>query len=60
MTGSDLIRILRAQKVEIPIVMISGNPEVRKEAEEAGRRRVRREESRHDVHSESHPGASGD
>ena len=36
MTGTDLIRILRAQKVEIPIIMVSGNPEVRKEAEEAG------------------------
>ena len=36
MTGTDLIRTLRAQKVEIPIVMVSGNPEVRKEAEEAG------------------------
>jgi DNA-binding NtrC family response regulator len=36
MTGAELIRLLRAQKVEIPIVMVSGNPEVRKEAEEAG------------------------
>jgi len=36
MSGTDLVRILRAQKVEIPIVMVSGNPEVRKEAEEAG------------------------
>ena len=36
MTGTELIKILRAQKVEIPIVMISGNPEVRKEAEDAG------------------------
>ena len=36
MTGTDLIRILRAQKVEIPIIMVSGNPAVRKEAEEAG------------------------
>jgi FixJ family two-component response regulator len=36
MTGTELIRTLRAQKVEVPIVMISGNPEVRKEAEEAG------------------------
>lgn len=36
MTGTDLIRILSAQKIEIPIVMVSGNPQVRKEAEEAG------------------------
>jgi DNA-binding NtrC family response regulator len=36
MTGTEMIRLLRAQKVEIPIVMVSGNPEVRKEAEEAG------------------------
>ena len=36
MTGTELIRTLRAQNVEIPIVMVSGNPEVRKEAEEAG------------------------
>lgn len=36
MTGTDLIRILRAQKVEIPIIMISGDPRVHKEAMEAG------------------------
>lgn len=36
MTGTDMIRTLRAQKVQIPIIMVSGNPEVRKEAEEAG------------------------
>jgi DNA-binding NtrC family response regulator len=36
MTGTDLIRLLRAQKVEVPIIMVSGNPAVRKEAEEAG------------------------
>jgi len=36
MSGTDLIRKLRAQKVEIPIVMISGDPQVRKEAKEAG------------------------
>ena len=36
LTGTDLIRTLRAQKVEIPIIMVSGNPEVRKEAAEAG------------------------
>ena len=36
MTGTELIRILRAQKVEIPIIMVSGNPEVQKEADEAG------------------------
>jgi FixJ family two-component response regulator len=36
MSGTELIRTLRAQKVDIPIVMVSGNPEVRKEAEEAG------------------------
>jgi DNA-binding NtrC family response regulator len=36
MTGTELIRTLRAQKVEIPIIMVSGNPEVRNEAEEAG------------------------
>ena len=36
MTGTDLIRKLRAQKVEVPIIMISGDPQVRKEAEEAG------------------------
>lgn len=36
MTGTDLIRTLRAQKVDIPIIMISGNPEVREEAREAG------------------------
>ena len=36
MTGTEMIRILRAQKVEIPIVMLSGDPAVRKEAEKAG------------------------
>src|SRR5262249_23147868 len=36
MTGTDLIRLLRAQKVEVPIIMVSGNPEVREEAEQAG------------------------
>src|SRR5690348_17130851 len=36
LTGTDLIRTLRAQKVQIPIIMVSGNPEVRKEAAEAG------------------------
>jgi FixJ family two-component response regulator len=35
-TGTQMIRILRAQRVQIPIIMVSGNPEVRKEAEEAG------------------------
>ena len=36
MTGTEMIRTLRAQKVEILIEMVSGNPEVRKEAEKAG------------------------
>jgi DNA-binding response OmpR family regulator len=36
MTGTELIRTLRAQKVDIPIVMVSGNPQVREEAAEAG------------------------
>jgi DNA-binding response OmpR family regulator len=36
MTGTEMIRLLRAQKVEVPIIMISGNPQVRQEAEEVG------------------------
>jgi len=36
MNGTELIRILRAQKVEIPIVMVSGDPRVYNEAMDAG------------------------
>ena len=36
MTGADLIRILRQKKINIPIIMVSGNPAVREEAADAG------------------------
>jgi DNA-binding response OmpR family regulator len=36
MSGPDLIRVLRVHGVEVPIVMISSNPDVRSEAFEAG------------------------
>ena len=36
MNGAELVRILRAQNVEVPIIMVSGDPKVRMEAEEAG------------------------
>jgi DNA-binding NtrC family response regulator len=36
MSGTQMIRILRAQRIKIPIIMVSGDPRVRDEAEEAG------------------------
>jgi DNA-binding response OmpR family regulator len=36
MSGAELIRRLRAARIEIPILMMSGNPKARKEAEEVG------------------------
>jgi CheY-like chemotaxis protein len=36
MSGPDLVRVLRVHGVEVPIVMISSNPDVRSEAFEAG------------------------
>ena len=36
MSGADLIRILREKNINIPIIMISGNPEVREEAAAVG------------------------
>jgi FixJ family two-component response regulator len=36
MTGTDLIRVLRQKNINIPIIMVSGNPEVRSEAASAG------------------------
>jgi FixJ family two-component response regulator len=36
MSGTNLIRQLRADKVQIPIIMISGDPAVEKEAAAAG------------------------
>ena len=36
MSGSEMRRILREQKVEIPIIMVSANPNVAGEAEKAG------------------------
>ena len=36
MSGADLIRVLRADHCEMPMIMISGNPQARSEAESAG------------------------
>ena len=36
MSGPDLVRVLRVHGVEVPIVMISSNPDVGPEALEAG------------------------
>src|ERR1043166_9612652 len=36
MTGADLIRILREKNINIPIIMVSGNPSVREEAAAVG------------------------
>ena len=36
MSGPDLVRVLRVHGVEVPIVMISSNPDCRSEAFEAG------------------------
>ena len=36
MSGPDLVRVLRVHGVEVPIVMILSNPDVRSEAFEAG------------------------
>ena len=36
MDGVELIRELRARKLELPIIMISGNPGTRDEALQAG------------------------
>jgi DNA-binding NtrC family response regulator len=36
MTGADLIRILRQKNINIPIIMVSGNPAVREEAAAVG------------------------
>jgi DNA-binding LytR/AlgR family response regulator len=36
MSGPDLVRVLRVHGVDVPIVMISGNPNFRSEAFEVG------------------------
>jgi len=36
MTGADLIRILRQKNIQIPIIMVAGDPAVREEAAAAG------------------------
>lgn len=36
MDGTELIRKLRVRKLELPIIMMSGNPGAREEAAEAG------------------------
>ena len=36
MSGTELIKLLRAHDVRVPIIMISSNPDVRSEAMEAG------------------------
>ena len=36
MTGADLIRILRQKNIQIPMIMVSGDPAVREEAAAAG------------------------